>query len=188
MAERCKVGVGVIIVHQEHMLLGVRMGSHCAGQLSFPGGHIDLEDPSVEAAGEREVSEEVMDPRTGQGLLIKVETMDDGRPQVFLRHDRMEGGTKAYVTLFLKAALVDPVGIDLKDVMPSMPDETHKCAEWAWYDYPTLCKKVTGKQYYSWADIEGTPEATKAWIPLELMADHIEDLEISYAETPNEGP
>ena len=41
-----RVGVGVMIQNEKgEVLLGLRQGSHGAGEWSFPGGHLDFEKP-----------------------------------------------------------------------------------------------------------------------------------------------
>lgn len=155
---RCLVGVGVIIVERKHMLVGVRQGSHCAGLLSFPGGHLESCDASIEICGERECKEEILDPRTGEGLDVEILPVAPGQPQVFLRYDIMEG-SKPYTTLFMLGRLREP-GIDLSQPMPSR--EPHKCAEWNWR---TLGDLVS----YHMKDSSDQLEETKPWIPLDLL-------------------
>jgi 8-oxo-dGTP diphosphatase len=177
-SERCLVGVGVIIVHQGRMLVGIRKGSHCAGFLAFPGGHVDLDDDSLEVAASREPEEEVLDPRTGKGLKVKIHTMGRGRPQVFLRHDHMEGKSKAYVTLFMKGTLADPEGINVAENMPSPPEEQHKCDHWEWLTFNELVHRILGVQSYTWTDLTKESDEIKAWIPLDLIQAHAHELGI----------
>ena len=180
MSERCKVGVGVMIVEQGRFLVGIRKGSHCAGELSFPGGHIDLEDQSIQSAGIREVYEEVIDPRTGDGLKITINTFYKYQPQVFLRHDIMENGTKAYVTLFLSGNLSYPYsqGIDFDKPMPSR--EPDKCEEWRWMSFWDLvdhafqvnCRKMDYYELIGFLDRQ--LNQNNAWIPLDMIYHHRE--------------
>lgn len=177
--ERCLVGVGVMIVNNGRVLVGVRQGSHCAGELSFPGGHVDLTDQSLEECCSREVAEEILDPRTGAGFAVKVEPMGAGGPQVFLRHDLMEGGTKAYVTLFIKAVPEDHTGLSDLASMPSPPEESHKCERWDWMEFPELVERVVGKADWTWSDLVGQPQTQKAWIPLDFMMLNLNRLGLS---------
>lgn len=52
-----KVGIGVMILKQGKVLLGMRKGSHGAGELAFPGGHLDYME-SFEDCARRETREE----------------------------------------------------------------------------------------------------------------------------------
>lgn len=53
-----KVGVGVMIKNDnDQVLLGLRQGSHGAGEWSFPGGHLEMGETIFETA-ERETKEE----------------------------------------------------------------------------------------------------------------------------------
>ena len=54
---RTRVGVGVLIVRDGTVLLGVRRGSHGAGTWAPPGGHLEFGE-SVEACARREAAEE----------------------------------------------------------------------------------------------------------------------------------
>ena len=54
---RPRVGVGVMVLKDGHLLLGRRKGSHGAGEYAYPGGHLEhLE--SFEQCAKREVREE----------------------------------------------------------------------------------------------------------------------------------
>jgi 8-oxo-dGTP diphosphatase len=54
---RAALGVGVIVVRGDHVLFGLRRGSHGGGTWSFPGGHID-DGETPEACALRELEEE----------------------------------------------------------------------------------------------------------------------------------
>lgn len=55
--QRPRVGIGVMIVKEGHVLLGKRKGSHGAGEYAWPGGHLEYME-SFEACAKREVLEE----------------------------------------------------------------------------------------------------------------------------------
>lgn len=62
-----RVGVGVFVINEkDHVLLGKRTGSHGAGTLALPGGHLELHESFQECAA-REVLEET-------GLLVDFPT------------------------------------------------------------------------------------------------------------------
>jgi len=54
---RPKVGVGVLILKDEKVLIGLRKGSHGEGEYCFPGGHLEYLE-SIEACARRETAEE----------------------------------------------------------------------------------------------------------------------------------
>jgi len=52
-----KVGVGVVVVRDNKVLLGLRQGSHGAGTWSCPGGHVEFGE-SIAECSRRETLEE----------------------------------------------------------------------------------------------------------------------------------
>jgi len=52
-----RVGVGVIVVKDDKVLMGKRIGSHGENSWSFPGGHLEMFE-SVHECAKREVKEE----------------------------------------------------------------------------------------------------------------------------------
>jgi 8-oxo-dGTP diphosphatase len=55
--QRPRVGVGVMVIKDGKVLLGMRKGSHGAGEWSWPGGHMEYME-SFEGCAKREVMEE----------------------------------------------------------------------------------------------------------------------------------
>jgi 8-oxo-dGTP diphosphatase len=114
-----KVGVGVIVVRDAKVLLGLRQGSHGAGTWALPGGHLEFGE-TVETCAVREVLEET-------GLVI-----DQVRAGPFT-NDVMAAEGKHYVTLFVIA-----------DNAVGEPEvrEPAKCRRWAWFDWSDLPKPL----------------------------------------------
>ncbi len=131
------VGIGVMILKDEKVLMTTRKGSHGAGELSFPGGHLEYME-SFEDCAVRETKEEC-------GLEI-------------------ENIRFQYVTNVMKYAPKHYVHIGvLADWKAGEPQtlEPEKAGEWQWYDIDNLpdqpvfefCKLAfdsyrTGKKYY----------------------------------------
>ncbi|KAM3561827.1 hypothetical protein MY1884_002164 [Beauveria asiatica] len=121
-----RVGVAAVIVNNRgQVLLGKRKGSHGAGTLQFPGGHLEHGEGLLECAV-READEE-----TGlslQGIKIATQTND-----IF----KAEG--KHYITLFAKCVMNDP------DAVPQLR-EPNKCEGWVWWDWERLfAGRITGE-------------------------------------------
>lgn len=108
-----RVGVGVIVVREGLVLLGLRQGSHGAGTWALPGGHLEFGE-SVEACAARELGEET-------GLLAS-----EFSPGPYA-NDLIEG--RHYVTLFVVARGVSG---------EPQRCEPQKCAEWRWCSWHEL--------------------------------------------------
>jgi 8-oxo-dGTP diphosphatase len=109
------VGVGVIVLRDGRVLLGLRQGSHGAGTWALPGGHLEFGE-SVDECAAREVLEET-------GLIV-----GDFRTGPFT-NDVMAADDKHYVTLFVMASSVAGE--------PEVLEPT-KCLRWAWFDWSAL--------------------------------------------------
>ena len=118
--KRPLIGLGVIIVNPaDKILLGLRKGSHGAGEWSLPGGHLEWNE-SFEECSRREVLEEtgiVLQPKY---VVEQVSFTND----IFLKED------KHYITLFFKVKLDCYPVAELKE-----PD---KCDEWQWFSPDNL--------------------------------------------------
>lgn len=117
---RPRVGVGVMVLRDGHLLLGRRKGSHGAGEYAYPGGHLEhLE--SFEQCAKREVREET-------GLEIG--------PLRFLRVlNTREYAPKHYVDVAFAADWVSGEPRVL---------EPEKIDGWAWYPLDALPSPVFG--------------------------------------------
>ncbi len=115
LVKRPLIGVAVIVIKDDKVLLGRRMGSHGAGTWAFPGGHLEFGE-SIEACAEREVFEET-------GLSIKRCRFGSLTNDIFTREK------KHYVTLFILADY-DSGELELKE-----PD---RCDQWDWFSWNRL--------------------------------------------------
>lgn len=111
---RVHIGIGVMILKDAKVLLGLRRSSHGQGEWAFPGGHLEYMETFEECAT-RETLEEC-------GVEIQ-----NIRFQLLanLRHYR----PKHYVHVGLIA--------DWKSGEPKVL-EPEKCREWKWYDLDNL--------------------------------------------------
>lgn len=107
------VGVGVFIVRQGLVLLGLRKGSHGSGTWALVGGHLEFGE-SVEQCAKREVLEE-----TG----LEIQDLLHGT----FSNDIFEG--KHYVTLFVVARC---------EAGEPRVLEPEKCVEWKWFRWSEL--------------------------------------------------
>lgn len=111
-----RTGVSVVIVDSEgNVLMGVRKGSHGAGTLAFPGGHLEFGESWWECA-EREVKEETdldLEGLTFLGATNDLFEATDTAPR------------KHYTTIFVRATVK-------ADSAPFRLVEPDKCEGWGW--------------------------------------------------------
>lgn len=112
-----RVGVAVILQDSRgRVLVGKRRGSHGAGMLALPGGHLELGETFATCA-KREIIEET-------GLYV-------GKPKhIFTTNDPMPAEQKHYVTIFMLANV--PHNAEPKNCEP------HKCEGWVWCTWAEL--------------------------------------------------
>jgi 8-oxo-dGTP diphosphatase len=117
-----KVGVGVLIQNKKgEVLLGERMGSHGAGEWSFPGGHLDFGETIFETA-RRETKEE-----TGLDVSeFKLISVADE-----LRYIKTDN--KHYLNIGIMAKYS---GGEARVMEPN------KCREWRWFSLENLPDKM----------------------------------------------
>lgn len=117
-----KVGVGAMIQNKNgEALLGLRQGSHGAGEWSFPGGHLEFGETIFQTA-KREVKEET-DLDVDEFELISV--VDEMR---YIKTDN-----KHYLNIGVKAK---HKGGEPKVMEPD------KCEEWRWFDLNSLPDRI----------------------------------------------
>ncbi|KAF2714213.1 7,8-dihydro-8-oxoguanine triphosphatase NUDT15 [Pleomassaria siparia CBS 279.74] len=138
--QRPKVGVGVIIHDDKgNVVMGVRTGSHGAGTMQFPGGHLEYSE-SFAACAAREVLEET-------GLEI-------GHVKFLVAtNDVMADEGKHYITIFVVCVIVG------ENKVPQ-PLEPHKCARWEW---------VPWSQMWEWARQQNEAEKSGAEVGKKLF-------------------
>ena len=107
-----RVGVGVIVVRDDKVLLGLRAGSHGAGTWSCPGGHVEFGE-TIEECSIRETLEE-----TGLNLNLRDNHFDWNE-----KFWPEEG--KHYITIY-------SLGTIDNDAEPALL-EPQKCLEWRWF-------------------------------------------------------
>jgi 8-oxo-dGTP diphosphatase len=109
------VGVGVLVVRDGSVLLGLRRGSHGAGTWSPPGGHLEYGEDPVECL-RREALEEA-------GIQLGACSFVGITNDIFAAEDRH------YVTLFYTGAIASGTPTVLE------PD---KCDAWQWWAWDAL--------------------------------------------------
>ncbi|MBQ4797652.1 NUDIX domain-containing protein [Pseudoalteromonas sp. MMG006] len=115
MSNIVRVGVAVIIMRENTILLGERIGAHGANTWATPGGHLEFGE-SIEQCAMREVFEET-------GLNVSKITKLDYTNDIFTAEN------KHYITLYVKA--------DYESGEPVLK-EPNKCIQWRWYDINNL--------------------------------------------------
>lgn len=115
MVERPKIGVGVFVVRDGKILVGLRQGGHGAGAWALPGGHLEFGE-EIEDCATREVMEET-------GMRISHHRHVD-----FINSYDGPSGTH-YVTVFIIADWVEG---------EAQLCEPEKCSEWRWITWPNV--------------------------------------------------
>lgn len=117
-----RVGIGVMIQNEKgEVLLGLRQGSHGAGEWSFPGGHLDWGETVFECA-KREIKEETgLDVSEGELISVADE----------MRYLISDG--KHYVNIGIK--------VKYQGGEPAVM-EPDKCLKWYWFNLDNLPKEL----------------------------------------------
>lgn len=108
--KRPGVGVAVIVIKNNKVLLGKRIGSHGSGTWNFPGGKLDFYE-TLEDCAKREAKEEANIEITVRRFLT-------------ITNDMFRSEGKHYVTIFM---LSDYKSGEVKVMEPE------KCTEWKWF-------------------------------------------------------
>ncbi|PWS55461.1 NUDIX hydrolase [Pseudoalteromonas sp. meg-B1] len=115
MNQMVRVGVAVIVMHDNKILLGERIGAQDANTWATPGGHLEFGE-TVEQCAVREVVEE-----TGLNV-TNIRKLD-------FTNDIFSAENKHYITLYVQA---DYEGGEV------INKEPHKCLQWRWCDINDL--------------------------------------------------
>lgn len=110
-----RVGVGIIVLREGRVLLGLRSGSHGSGTWSVPGGHLEFGE-TIEQCAAREVLEET-------GLVI-----EDVKPGPYTNDVFTDEG-RHYVTIYVTAR---------SDSGEPRVMEPSKCSRWQWFRWSEL--------------------------------------------------
>jgi 8-oxo-dGTP diphosphatase len=139
---RPKVGLGVMVVRDSKVLVGRRKGSHGAGLIAFPGGHLEWNEEYADCA-ERELLEET-------GMKVKFRPLDPLRPEVFTTNNLMKEDDRHYITIFVVA---DWVSGEPENLLPE------KCEGWMWVNFQELLNLVPPEAFCN------TAHPQNHWIP-----------------------
>jgi len=121
-----KVGVGVVLRSPEgKLLVGVRKGSHGAGKVALPGGHLDYGE-SWERCAARETEEET-------GLRIHSKRIR----LIHITNDIMKVDQLHYITIFMECDITEKEMAKIKNLEPN------KCEKWIWLTLSELKKRQT---------------------------------------------
>lgn len=145
---RPRVGVAAFLrcpaAHPGCVLVGARAGSHGAGRVATPGGHLEAGD-SWEATAARELAEE-----TGLELSPSRFTL------LTVTNDVMPADGLHYVTLFLGADLTPEEAADIRNTEPD------KCLGWEWLSRDELASRPL---FVPMQNLLASPAATACFAP-----------------------
>ncbi|CAL8471840.1 g11382 [Coccomyxa elongata] len=119
MTKEPRVGVGVLIFRDGHVLVGRRLGAHGKGEFALPGGHLEFGE-SWEDCAKREVEEET-------GLQLSNLRFETAVNSVF-------GDTAHYVTIFMRG--------EADQVAEAKVLEPDKCESWIWVPWLSIPQPV----------------------------------------------
>jgi len=116
-----RVGVSVIMINnKQEVLVGKRRGSHGAGMLSVPGGHLEFGETYI-ACCDRELMEEI-------GVDFGAYTPIGFSEDFFVK----DGVDKHYTTLYFVVDEVDSDNLKIQNLEPE------KCEGWEWVPFAKL--------------------------------------------------
>ncbi|KAF2002357.1 nudix domain-containing protein [Amniculicola lignicola CBS 123094] len=140
--KRPKVGVGVVIHDGAgNIVMGERAGSHGAGTMQCPGGHLEYGESFAECAAREALEETGLEVGDVKFLVATNDVMEEG---------------KHYVTVFVTCVIVG-------EKKAPEPLEPEKCARWDWVPWSQMWK--WGKQQAE-AEAQGNKVEKKMFLPL----------------------
>jgi 8-oxo-dGTP diphosphatase len=116
-----RVGVGTVVMRKDRALVGLRAGSHAAGEWAFPGGKNDLGETVIETALRENLEEHGLDASEPRKLRYFTEDFFYNRHTGLLE--------RQFLTVFVVCESYDgePVRV-----------EPEKCLEWRWMRWDDL--------------------------------------------------
>ncbi|KAL6904855.1 nudix domain-containing protein [Trichoderma evansii] len=143
-----RVGVAAVIGNENgKFLIGKRKGSHGAGTLQTPGGHLEHGE-DLGACAVREAQEET-------GLVVEAGDI------LTITNDVFAGEDKHYITVFINCTMTDP------NAKPETK-EPHKCEGWEWKSWDELMRIDDASK--------SDPSSDKLFLPLVNLVKQTNDL------------
>lgn len=170
-SRRPKVGVTAMLTHNGRLLLGKRKGSHCAGQIAFPGGHQEWMKTWAETAVD-EILEET-------GLHARVALLDSGFNYLFVTDNRMYADDRHYTTVWVPCVLTGG-SQDIDTSLVIWGKEPEKCERWCWFTLDEVIQQLLGKEDYTYSDIHSQDPQQADWLPLNLLLRYSKELNLIY--------
>ena len=159
-----RVGVGVLVQDFDdptRVYCGIRKGSHGAGTLALPGGHLELYESWAECA-EREVLEEC-------DIQLDLDQIEFGH----VTNDPMKSEGKHYVTIFMMAK--PPKATNDGDEKGQQHQKGPRNME------PNKCE---GWKSYNWKELEEWQRKGKLFGPLNRLVQERPDKILDFLKSP----
>lgn len=126
MKKEVRIGVSVLLFNKKgQILVGKRIGSHGAGLLSIPGGHIEFGETAFQTCT-RELNEEI-------GVSFRKYIPFDYSEDLFYDDNVL---TKHYITLYFVVDNIDSDNLIIQNLEP------HKCESWDWTNVSDLPREM----------------------------------------------
>lgn len=124
-----RVGIGCLVLNSAgEFLVGRRKGSHGAGTLALPGGHLDQNEEWATCAARELLEETDLDLSQKEWFLT------------FVSNNVMREEGKHYITLFMCCVASDREERDAEVAAQVQNLEPNKCEGWEWTSFEKLSK------------------------------------------------